>query len=102
MAFQSSNDDYLSDSESTTLIPQSLAGGVTMKRGESQKPDWSRFGLSTEQQQESAAQLTRENPDGEEVFDQHTESEKNELFAEDQQVSLPVQCGGHIVHIHSI
>ena len=51
---------------------------------DSQKPDWGRFGLSTEQQRESAQQLARENPDGEEVFDQHTESEKNELFAEDQ------------------
>lgn len=54
-----------------------------MKR-ETQKPDWSRFGLSAEQQRESTQELARENPDGEEVFDQHTETEKNDLFAEDQ------------------
>lgn len=69
-------DDYdLSDAESQALMSN-------MKKQASSKPDWSRFGLSHEQQQES--QQARENPDGEEVFDQHTESEKNELFAEDQ------------------
>ena len=64
--------DY-SDTESSTL----------MTNGKSRKqPDWERFGLSDEQQKESAAAPVQHETD--EVFEHHTGAEKNELFSEDQ------------------
>lgn len=53
-----------------------LVGGELEKK----KPDWSRFGLSSEQQQDTE-QL---HADPDDVFEQHSSTEKNELFQEDQ------------------
>ena len=54
-----------------------------MKKGE-QQPDWSRFGLSAEQQQEAEKRYQQEHAEevGEEY--EHHNAEKNELFTEDQ------------------
>lgn len=53
-----------------------LVGGQVEKK----KPDWNRFGLSSEQQRDT--EQLKADPD--EVFEQHSSTEKNELFREDQ------------------
>ena len=53
-----------------------LVAGETEKK----KPNWSRFGLSSDQQKDTE-QL---HADPDEVFEQHNATEKNELFREDQ------------------
>jgi len=53
-----------------------LVDGETEKK----KPDWSRFGLSSDQQKDT--EELHADPD--DVFEQHNATEKNELFREDQ------------------
>ena len=62
------------DGENATLMSTSM-------KKEKHKPDWSRFGLSEEQQQE--ADLSRKK-EAEDVYQHHTDpSQDNELFTQD-------------------
>lgn len=67
----------MDDSEHASLMDPS-SGPV-----ERHKPDWSRFGLSTEQRQEQEARIEAErDPDS---YQHHgLDAEQNELFQEDQ------------------
>ena len=55
-------------------------------RSEKKKPDWSRFGLSAEDQH-TTEQL---HADPDEVFEQHSSTASNELFREDQAGSFSI------------
>lgn len=84
--------DYY-DNESAPLAPPET------RKGERQKPDWNRFGLSAEQQQQQPTDQRHGGPSQrrdsseEPTFEHHvaasTGGEKNEIYAEDQ-----VSAGG--------
>ena len=54
-------------------------GLVNAKGGK--EPDWGRYGLSTEQQQETERRIEEESEGG---YQQHDAGNQNELFREDQ------------------
>ena len=57
-----------------------LMASVVGSKGKSGEPDWSRFGLSSDQQKEAE----RKAPDGDSYHNHGDQTEDNELFAQDQ------------------